>query len=66
MAANDSQRQCRMTVSPWASLRAGLEAALQRRTAVLVPRDGHDVADLGFGRVVASDKEATNMLVKLV
>ena len=83
MTANDSQRQCRTTVSLTASRtgRAGHMAAAAR-AAAMVPNDSTHggglgggvelpavlglAADLGVGRIVASETEAPNMLVILV
>ena len=62
-----AQRQCRMTVPPWLLL---AEAELLLPVHLVdehpLPVDEVPEVDLGFGRIVASEREAPIIFVSLV
>ena len=57
MTVSDSQRQCRMTVSPWAKV----AHAVAEVEAVHV-----GILRVGIGRIIASEKEVLNMLAGML
>ena len=57
MTVSDSQRQCRMTVSPWAKV----AHAVAEVEAVHV-----GILRVGIGRIIASEKEVPILLEGLV